>query len=165
LGLSNQFIQNPIPVVTVTGNSSATFSLANPRPFNGLLIFGINQTSPGDFTLNSTLSPTAVVSAIAARAAVDATQVTISGINTELRQRRDRIQLCAIVVSPYCQSAASAQGNRLAYNADDSAAGDQKIALGYQDENKTSLGLLMAVKAPAGCGSWTEACRLGASLR
>jgi subtilase-type serine protease len=45
-GLSNQFIKNPIPVVTVTGNSSATFSLSNPRPFNGLLIFGVNQTSP-----------------------------------------------------------------------------------------------------------------------
>lgn len=146
--LSNRFVTSPIPVVTTGSPSTATFSLANPRPFNGLLIFGINQTSPGDFTLNSTLSPTAVVSAIAARAAVDATQVTISGINTELRQRRDRIQLCAIVGSAYCQSAASAPGNRLAYSADDSAAGDQKFALGYQDENKTSPGLLMAVKAP-----------------
>jgi outer membrane autotransporter protein len=146
--IANQFIRNPIPVVTVTGNSSATFSLANPPPFNGLFAFSINQTSPGDFTLSSSLGPGGLGSVPVAQAARTATQVTIDGVETELRLRRDKIQLCAIVASPYCQSGASAQGNRLAYSADDSAAGHAEIALGYQDENKTDRGLYMAVKAP-----------------
>jgi hypothetical protein len=146
--IANQFIRNPIPVVTVTGNSSATFSLANPPPLNGLFTFSINQTSPGDFTLSSSLGPGGLGSIPVAQAARTATQVTIDGVETELRLRRDQIQRCAFVVSPECQSAASARGNRLSYNADDSAAGDREIALGYQDENKTDRGLYMAVKAP-----------------
>jgi hypothetical protein len=137
--LNTAKINNPIPFVTVGGSNTATFSLVNP--LNGFFFNSITQTSAG-FSLTSTLSNAAIGSIGAAPIARTATQVTIDGIETELRQRRDTLQRCAFVVSPECQSAASARGNRLSYNADDSA------ALGYQDENKTDRGLYMAVKAP-----------------
>ena len=132
--LSNKLVTTPIPFVQSAPGSTATFTLTDPN--NGLFNYALNQSSPGTLSLTSALSGTAIVAGTINRITAQVSQTTISGIETQLQERRDAIQ------QRFTQT-----GRPLGYAEDDTA-----YALSYQKENTqqnpATDALAMAVKAP-----------------
>ena len=133
-----KFVTTPIPVVTASPVSTATFSLLDPN--NGPLMYSLNQSGGLYSLVSSGLSPTGTFIATATPAAVAATQLTITGIETQLRQRRDQIQCYSSSgITSACNAA-----HAMSY---------QDVVSSYQQENTkqdpATNAIAMAVKAPA----------------
>ena len=132
---SNKVLTTPIPIVQSGAGSTATFTLVN-NPSNGLFNYSVGQSSPGTYSLSTTLSSTGIAAPTISRTATQTSQITISGIETHLQGWRDDIQRHSGSVTQTGRPLGYADDNSLSYQNNST------------QQNAATNALAMAVKAP-----------------